>query len=425
MRLLLCRFVISHIGLWLLLAPAFAQLKIEITKGVEGAQPLAIVPFGAITPPPEDMAAIISANLRRSGLFEILPPHAYTERPNSLDQVNFMTWQTLKVDYLVVGQVQATASGYRVRVELGDVLSGKTLLDLSFDIPAAQLRPLAHHISDLIYEKLTGERGAFDSRVAYITAADGQYTLFVADADGANPQAILRSRQPLLSPTWSPDGNRLAYVSFEDRQPKVIVQDVYSGARQVIAAYPGMNSAPSWSPDGGRLAFTLSKDGNPEIYVYSLSNQALTRVTNSSAIDTEPVWLNSDTLVFTSDRGGSPQLYRVSIGGGSPQRLTFEGNYNARATVSNDGRYLAMVHRREGRFHIAVMDMQSGGLRVLTDGGLDESPSFAPNGRMIIYSTTKGGREVLAAVSVDGRVQQSLVAKDQHVREPAWSPLKR
>lgn len=408
------------------------DLTIDITKGVEGAVPIAIVPFGAQGPVPEDTAAIIAADLRRSGRFELLAPQAYADRPTDFSQIDFPNWRSLQVDHVVVGQVRPSATGrFAVQFQLADVLQANQMLGLSFDVGADELRRLAHHISDLIYEKLTGERGAFNTRIAYITTnqqAGGTalYNLVVADADGYNPQVILRSSQPLMSPAWSPDGNRLAYVSFEDRRAQIIVQDVYSGARQTATAFPGINGAPAWSPDGQRLALTLSKDGNPEIYIYTLAGGSLTRLTNNSAIDTEPAWSpDGRSIVFTSDRGGSPQLYRLNASGGEPQRLTFQGDYNARAVFSPDGRYLAMVHRGAGRFSIAVMDMQTRQLRVLTEGGLDESPSFAPNGRIIIYATSRGGRQSLAAVSVDGRVQQSLVLRDNDVREPVWSPYSR
>jgi TolB protein len=413
-------------------AYAEQDLTIDITRGVEGALPIAVVPFASQGQLPTDMAAIIAADLRRSGRFETLSSQAYADRPSDFSQINFPDWRALQVDYIVVGQLRPGVGGrYAVQFQLADVLQANQLLGLSFDVSSGELRRLAHHISDLIYEKLTGERGAFDTRIAYVTAIrqgdnSTSYSLVVADADGYNPQVILRSTQPIMSPAWSPDGSRLAYVSFENRRAQIMVQDVYSGARQTVAAYPGINGAPAWSPDGQRLAFTLSKDGNPEIYIYNLAGGSLVRLTNSNAINTEPAWApDGKTLVFTSDRGGSPQVYRVGLDGGQPQRLTFEGDYNARPVFSPDGRYLAMVHRKAGKFHIAVMDMQSHQFRVLTAGGLDESPSFAPNGRMIIYATTQGNRQILAAVSVDGRVQQSLVLRDNDVREPVWSPFNR
>lgn len=379
---------------------ARAELTIDVTKGIEGGGiPVAIAPFSGGAP--EDMSGIIGSDLQRTGKFS----------PQSAGS---------PADYSVAGQVQpGGARGYIVQFQLNGA-QGNQLLNLSFDVPASQLRTVAHRISDLIYEKLTGEKGLAGTRIAYVAGDGGSWQLIVADADGQNPRMILRSGQPIMSPAWSPDGARLAYVSFEGRRPQIIVQDVYSGGRRVVSAAPGINGAPSWSPDGRRLTFTLSKDGNPEIYALDLSAQEPVRLTNSGSIDTEPVWLPDGSIVFTSDRGGSPQLYRIGSGGGPAQRLTFEGDYNARPTASPDGRYIAMVHRSGGRFHIAVLDMQTHQFRVLTAGGLDESPSFAPNGKMIIYSN---GRR-LAAVSVDGGVKQDFALRGNG-RDPVWAPYSR
>jgi TolB protein len=379
---------------------AHAQLTIDITKGIEGKGiPIAITPFGGGAP--EDIAGIIAANLQRTGKIAPQPPQT-------------------QADYSVTGQASPGGSrGYVVQFQLNDAQGGQ-LLNLSFDVPANQLRPVAHKISDLIYEKLTGEKGLAGTRIAFVGGGGGSWYLVVADADGQNPQVILRSGQPIMSPAWSPDGSKLAYVSFEGRRPQIVVQDVYNGARRVVSAAPGINGAPSWSPDGQRLAFTLSKDGNPEIYALSLGSQSPVRLTSNGAIDTEPVWLPDGSIVFTSDRGGSPQLYRIGSGGGAAQRLTFEGDYNARPAVSPDGRYIAMMHRRGGRFHIAMLDLQARQFRVLTPGGTDESPSFAPNGKMVIYSN--GQR--LAAVSVDGAVRQDVVLRGG-ARDPAWAPYGR
>jgi len=409
------------------------ELTIEITRGIAGAaSPIAVVPFSTQVPTSEDMAAIIAADLRRSGRFEPLSPGSYPFRPSELSQVDFDDWRVLQVDNLVVGQIRPGAAGnYTVQFQLANIFEGKPLLQRTYNVKPQQLRRLAHIISDLIYQTLTDERGAFDTRIAYVTentgAGAGEYALMVADSDGYNPQVVLRSTEPLMSPSWSPDGNRLAYVSFENRQMQIVVQDVYSGSRRVVAAYPGINGAPAWSPDGRRLTMVLSRDGNPEIYVASVAGGGVLRLTNNSAIDTEPVWTpDGSHIIFTSDRGGGPQLYQVSAAGGQPKRLTFEGDYNARPSVSPDGRYVAMVHRRGGVFYIAVLDRQNGQLRVLTEGGLDESPSFAPNGRMVIYATSqRGGRGVLAAVSIDGRVRQRLQLRSSDVREPAWSPFGR
>lgn len=377
-----------------------AQINLDITKKVEGGGiPVAIAPFGGGAP--EDFAGIIAADLQRTGKIAPQPPQA-------------------PADYSVAGQASPGGSrGYIVQFQLKDAQGGQ-LLNLSFDVPANQLRPVAHRISDLIYEKLTGEKGLAGTRIAFVAGGGGAWYLAVADVDGQNPQVILRSGQPIMSPAWSPDGSRLAYVSFEGRRPQIIVQDVYTGARRVASAAPGINGAPSWSPDGQRLAFTLSKDGNPEIYALGLGSQSPVRLTSNGAIDTEPVWLPDGSIVFTSDRGGSPQLYRIGSGGGAAQRLTFEGDYNARPAVSPDGRYIAMMHRRGGRFHIAVLDLQTRQFRVLTPGGTDESPSFAPNGKMIIYSN--GQR--LKAVSLDGANQQDVVLRGV-ARDPAWAPYSR
>lgn len=410
---------------------AQAQLAIEITKRAGDALPIAVVPFGAAGPLPEDVAAIVAADLQRSGRFEPLQSGAYLERPTALGEINFATWRALLVDHVVVGQVRPNAAGgYTVRFDLAEVFQGSPLLSLSFDAGANELRRVAHRISDLVYEKITGERGAFSTRIAYVSVSRGQtgdsFSLVVADADGYDPHVVLRSSEPLMSPTWSPDGSRLAYVSFEGRKSQVVVQDVYTGSRQTISDHPGVNGAPAWSPDGRYLALTLSKDGDPDLYLYNLASRNLARLTSTQAIDTEAAFSPDGTfLVFTSDRGGSPQLYRLNLGDDRPVRLTFDGDYNAGAAVSPDGRSLALVHRRAGVFHIALMDLQTRQLTLLTDGGLDESPSFAPNGRMVIYATTQGGRGVLAAASVDGRVRQSLVAREGDVREPAWSPYVR
>jgi TolB protein len=380
---------------------ALAQpLTIDITKGIEGSGiPIAIASFGGGAP--EDIAGIVAADLQRTG--KIAPQPAGS-----------------RADYSVTGRAQPGGSrGYIVQFQLAGAQSAP-LLNLSFDVPPNQLRPVAHRISDLIYEKLTGEKGLAGTRIAYVASGGGSWYLVVADADGQNPRVILRSSQPIMSPAWSPDSGKLAYVSFEGRRPQIIVQDVYSGARRVVSAAPGINGAPSWAPNGQRLAFTLSKDGNPEIYALDLATQSPVRLTNNSAIDTEPVWLPDGSIVFTSDRGGSPQLYRIGPGGGAAQRLTFEGDYNARPTVSPDGRHIAMVHRRGGRFYIAVLELQTRRFRVLTSGGMDESPSFAPNGKMIIYSN--GQR--LTAVSLDGSVKQDFALRGNG-RDPVWAPYGR
>ncbi len=417
----------------LLSSVAAAALKIEITQGVEGAVPVAVVPFkwkGPTPRPPEDVSAIVRNDLVRSGRFDPLPAKDLLARPDSDSTIHFPNWRLIGSDYLVVGNVDFLGGDqYRIRFRVYDVFKGQQLDGYRMTVSGKRLRRAAHHASDIIYKLLTGEPGAFNTEIAYVTAQGAgdqrKYTLWVADSDGYNAQALLNSHEPILSPAWSPDGKRLAYASLEDRGHQVVyVQTVATGQRQRVSAHPGLNGAPAWSPDGRRLALSLSKDGNPEIYVLDLASKRLRRLTRHWAIDTEPAWTpDGKAIVFTSDRGGSPQIYRVSLAGGRAERLTFEGGYNARAEVSPDGRQIAMIHRTQGRFRVAVLDLESGELRILTDGMLDESPSFAPNGSMIIYATNSGSHGVLAAVSVDGRVRQRLSVQEGDVREPAWSPF--
>ncbi|MGF1528027.1 MAG: Tol-Pal system beta propeller repeat protein TolB [Candidatus Competibacterales bacterium] len=402
------------------------ELTIEITQGVEGALPMAVVPFAAAAPIGEDIAAIVAADLARSGRLEVLDRGSYFDRPATMAEIPFDRFRATGVDYIVVGRTALRGEQIEVTFELVDALQERSVLSERYGASTANLRRVAHRISDRIYQQLLGEPGAFNTRIAYVSAirdADqGLYTLSVADVDGANPFVVLRSREPIMSPAWSPDGQRLAYVSFEKRRPEVVIQDLYTGNRQTVTSFPGINGAPAWSPDGKRLALTLSKDGDPEIYVYHLTTQALTRITNNAAIDTEAAWTpDGQHLIFTSDRGGTPQLYRVAATGGAPERLTFTGNYNAAPSVDPRGGRVALVHRQRGRFIIAILDLASGELQPLTDGLLDESPSFAPNGRMIIYATSRGGRGVLVAVSADGRTRQDLVLRNHDLREPAWS----
>jgi len=413
---------------------AHAVLDIEITQGEEGALPIAIAPFtwSGTTPLPEDIAAIVSADLHRSGRFAPLERDALPQQPKEAKDVQFQLWRAKKIENLVIGKVISDGKQYQVQFQLFDALRGTQLIGYNIPTPPNQLRRTAHRISDLIYEKILGQRGAFNTYVSYVTVeqdAQGnrRYRLSVADSDGYNEQNILTSKQPLMSPDWSPDGKRLAYVSFEMGRSLIYVQDITTGKRELVAQYSGLNSAPAWSPDGQRLAMTLSHEGNAEIYLLDMRSRNLTRVTRNPAIDTEAAWSpDGQTLVFTSDRGGRPQIYQVSIGAdgtvGREKRLTFTGDYNARASFSPDGRRLTMVQGNGGVYRIAVQDLVSGKVRVLTSSRLDESPSFAPNGSMIIYATESGGRGVLEAVSVDGRGHQRLGVRQGDVREPAWSP---
>lgn len=420
--------VLLMLFLWQTLA--VADLTIEITEGMQGAIPIAIVPFykegtGSL---PEEVGAIVAADLARSGRFRTLPERDMLSRPANGTEVDFRDWRTLGQDALVVGQVQpAGGDRYLVQFQLFDVLRGEQIT--AYTYTTKHLRLVAHQIADIIYEKLTGTPGAFSSRIAYITEGRDQdgirrVSLKVSDADGYHPQLIVTSTEPLMSPAWSPDGRWLAYVSFERKRQSIYIQEVLTGHREQIASYEGINSAPAWSPDGQRLALVLSREGNPEVYVLDLADHHLTRMTRNFAIDTEPSWSpDGRTLVFTSDRGGTPQIYQVSVNGGEPRRITFEGTYNARASYSPDGRFLTLVTRRGRVFRIGLLNLANGALRELTNGPLDESPSFVPNGSMIIYGAKVGGHGVLSAVSVDGRVRQRLVADTGDVREPASSPL--
>lgn len=414
--------------------PARAVLTIEITQGADAGIPIAVVPFqwNSSQPEAQQIGRIISDNLHRSGRFDLVPEEDFLSRPHDHSQVQFKDWRLIKSEALVVGLVnQLDADRYEVRFQLLDVFKERQLAGYRWEVDKARLRKVAHQISDLIYEELTGEQGAFDTRIAYVTveqsASQGaSYLLMVADSDGHNAREILRSTHPILSPAWAPNGRSLAYVSFEDGSSKVIVQDVVTGSRQKIAEYPGLNSAPAWAPDGRRIAMTLSRDGNPEIYVINLSNGGLTRMTRHHAIDTEPSWSpDGREIVFTSDRGGQPQIYKISAAGGAPERLTFEGRYNARASFSPKGDRLTLVTNQGNGFSIGVFYLSGGEMQVLTNSRLDESPTFAPNGGMVLYATKTGNRGVLAAVSSDGRVKQVLKLQDGSVREPAWSPFNR
>lgn len=430
----LITIMLLGVGLQLWAYQAMAILKIEITKGIEAGVPIAIVPFGwqGEGKPPQDLAKIIGADLNRSGRFESLDKEDFLSRPYDQAGVKFKDWRLIKAEALAVGKVQRVGNDrYQVQFQLFDVFKGKQLAGYRYVIKAKQMRKVAHQISDIIYEKLTGEPGAFDTRIAYVTVeqrGSGQrrFLLQVADADGYDPVTVLDSGEPIMSPAWSPDGKQLAYVSFEKRRSMVYVQTLADGSRKRLADFRGLNSAPAWSPDGKRLALVLSRDGNPEIYILSPRSRQLRRLTHHHAIDTEPAWSpNGRHIVFTSDRSGKPQIYRISAGGGKPQRITFEGEYNARASYAADGQSITLVSATKGRYRIAVLHLRRNTMHVLTKATLDESPSFAPNGRMILYATEQGGRGVLAAVSADGRVKQVLRFLKGDVREPAWSPYNR
>ncbi|NEV61219.1 Tol-Pal system beta propeller repeat protein TolB [Thiorhodococcus minor] len=414
------------------LAVAAPRLNIQITGGVEAAQPIAVVPFGVSEGliPPVDVAAIVSADLARTGKFRPMPTRDMLDMPSRHEDVDLRDWSLLGVNNLVIGRVEADSVGFRVSVSLYDVFRGNELTSETLISTKNGMRATAHRIADLVYEKLTGQKGVASTRIAYITSTgsgDGlRVTLRVADADGYNPQTIVSSGEPIMSPAWSPDGRRLAYVSFENKRPAIYVQELSSGRRELVASYPGINGSPAFSPDGVRLAMTLSKDGNPEIYTLNMLSRELVRLTDHYAIDTEPAWSpDGRSIIFTSDRGGSPQIYRMSASGGAAQRISIDGDYNGRASYAPDGSSVAMVTRINGSFRIAVLDTQRGITRLLSSGNLDESPSFAPNGSMVIYATIHGGRGVLAAASVEGGGGQRLSQDSGQVREPAWSPFMR
>lgn len=415
-----------------LATPVLAELRIEISRGVDKALPVAVVPFGwqGAGTAPGDAAAIVSADLQRSGRFQPMDRGDMLQRPTTGAEVNFGDWRIQAVEALVVGRVLQTGPDqFEIQFQLFDVLRGEQLLGYRQGTSRSDFRRNSHRVADLIYEKLTGVRGIFSTRIAYVTVTGrplkSTYRLVVADADGENPHVMVESAEPLMSPAWSPDGRKIAYVSFENKRSEIYVQDLRSGARKRVSARPGVNGAPAWSPDGRRLAVALSRtDGNLDIYTLDVNSQVLTRLTTGTAIDTEPNWAADGASIFyTSDATGGPQVYRIAADGGQSQRVTFEGRYNARPRIAPDGRQLAVVHNDRGNYRIAVVDLGRSTTQVLTDGRLDESPSFAPNGETLIYATREGTRGVLASVSADGRIQQRISALEGDVREPAWSPF--
>ncbi len=408
---------------------------IDIKDGKVSALPITIVPFAAENaglPPETDVADVVRMDLNRSGQFRALPKNDVVEFPSRGSEIKFPTWNLLKQAYITVGRVSDAGGGaLRVEFELYDVARQERLFGLAITGQRSDLRSVAHQVADAIYEKILNVRGAFWTRVAYVTstgvAPNLQYSLMVADSDGYNPQVVVRSREPLLSPAWSPDGKKLAYVSFERGDSAIYIQEIATGSRQLISNRKGINGAPAFSPDGSRLALTLSYVGNPEIFVMDLGSKALTRLTNHFAIDTEATWTpDGQSLIFTSDRSGKPQLYQVPATGGDAARVTFQGEYNARASISFDGNKIAMAQGSGNVYRIAVLDRSRGGGQVssVSPGSVDESPSFAPNGSMLLYAATEGPKGVLYAVSADGRVRQRLVLADGDVREPAWGPFR-
>jgi TolB protein len=420
------------LGLIMLAGSVQAADPLVISHGADRATPIAVVPFGwqGGTVLPEDMATIVGNDLRNSGFFEPIPRQNMISLPTQASEVIYRDWKALGAQYLLIGNIVPAGGRLQVQFALFNVATEQQVMTGSVSGGTDQLRDMAHYVSDQAFQKLTGIQGAFSTRLLYVTAErfsvnNTRYTLQRADYDGARAVTLLQSREPILSPRYAPDGRRIAYVSFEQKRPRIFIQHIDTGRREQITNFEGLNGAPAFSPDGNRLAFVLSKDGNPEIYVMDLNSKQLQRVTNHFSIDTEPFWgADGQTLYFTSDRAGRPQIYKTRIGGGEPQRVTFVGNYNANPKLSADEKTLVMIHRQDGytNFKVAAQDLQRGNLRILSETSLDDSPTVAPNGTMLIYATRQQGRGVLMLVSTNGRVRLPIPTAQGDVREPSWSP---
>lgn len=403
---------------------AHAQLTVEITGAGANRIPVAIANFAGDGLLPQALTGVVRADLERSGLFKLVDPGTTPVPENAAIDLN--QWKDRGADALALASILPAPGGrYEVRMRLYDIARQNKPDGMIFLFGASTVRETGHRIADFIHEKLTGERGVYSTRIAYVVKTGKSYELKVDDADGQNPRTALRSSEPIISPAWSPDGTRLAYVSFQAKKPIIYVHSLATGAQTVVANFKGSNSAPAWSPDGKRLAVVLTKDGSSQIYTINADGSGLTRVAGSTTIDTEPQFSpDGQYLYFTSDRGGSPQIYRVAATGGTAERVTFEGSYNVSPRLSPDGKMLAYVSRNGGRFQVTVMDLASRQIQILTDSSRDESPSFAPNSRTILYASEVGGRGVLSAVSSDGRVKQKLSGQaGGDVREPAWGPF--
>lgn len=411
--------------LLVLCLPVSAQFRVDIS-GVGMTQwPIAVAPFRGDDSAPQKIAAIVQADLERSGQFRGVD----TSGP-VLDEVarpDLSLWRQRSADYLVTGSVSRLADGrFDVRFRLWDVARAQDLGGQSYAVVVADLRLAAHRVADYVFEKISGEKGVFSTRIAYVTKAGTRYTLWVADADGENAQSALSSPEPIISPAWSPNGSQLAYVSFESRKPVIYAHEVASGKRRLLANFRGSNSAPTWAPDGRSLVVTLSRDGGSQLYAMDAAGGEPRRLAQSSSIDTEPVFTaDGRTLYFVSDRGGSPQIYRMPAGGGNAERVTFTGSYNISPALSADGRWLAYISRVNGVFKLHVQELATGTVTAITDTVADESPSFSPNGRLIIYATQVQGREALMTTTVDGKLKARLAGQSGDIREPDWGPFQK
>ena len=422
-----------RIFLTILLAIAFnaqAELQIIVDGGVEEPTRIAVVPFGwaGDSPLAENVSSIVANDLSRSGMFKLMAQENMLSSPELESQIFFRDWRVSGNDFMLIGSMKPSPSGISATVELYDILTEKKIWSQTIDSSGSDLRDIAHYIADEVFQKVTGIRGAFATKVVYVTVQGSgpnrKYRLQMADSDGARAQTILASKEPILSPTWSRDGKKLAYVSFETDRPAIYIQHLSSGKRQKIESFKGINGAPAWSPSGNKLAIVLSKDGIPEIYVLDLQSGALERLTRHFGIDTEPTWsADGQSILFTSDRAGRPQIYSIDVTSRALKRLTFKGRSNSRGRLTQDGRFLTLVHQDSSGYHIAVQDLQSNRLDILTNSKDDESPTIAPNGVVILYATKSGGRGVLAGVSLDGKIKFRMPISAGDVREPAWSPF--
>ena len=408
------------------LPSALAQFRVEVT-GVGLTQlPIAVAPFRGEAEAPQKIAAIVRADLERSGQFRGVDA-ATGAALDETSRPDVTPWRQRGADSLATGSVNRLADGrYDVRFRLWDVVRGQDLGGQSYAVTAGDLRLAAHRVADFIYEKLTGDRGIFSTRIAYVTKAGNRYNLWVADSDGENAQSALASPEPIISPAWSASGAQLAYVSFESRKPVVYVHEVTNGRRRLVANFRGSNSAPAWAPDGRTLAVTLSREGGSQLYTIDAGGGEPTRLTQSAGIDTEPVYSpDGRSIYFVSDRGGAPQVYRMGATGGSPERITFTGGYNISPAVSPDGRWLAYISRIGGAFKLHVMELGGNAPNAITDTTADESPSFAPNSRLIVYATRQSGREALMTTTLDGKIKARLAGQGGDIREPDWGPFQK